>query len=72
MPSFRGELESTHPGYAAACISAYDPDIVDIKYAEEDDKAIEKWVREKLETSWHSSYIPFAFFSLIVIAEPLQ
>jgi alcohol oxidase len=54
MPSFRGELESTHPRYApnsaAACISAYDPDIVDIKYAEEDDKAIEKWVREKLET----------------------
>ena len=76
MTSFRGELESTHPRYApnsaAACISAYDPDIVDIKYTEEDDMAIEKWVREKLETSWHSSYVPFAFFSLIMIAEPLQ
>jgi alcohol oxidase len=75
MPSFGGELETTHPRFptksAAACISYYDPDISDIEYSEEDDKAIEKWVREKVETSWHSSYTSLPF-CLIVIGEPLR
>ena len=63
MPSFRGELEATHPRFAkhsaAVCILSYDPDVADVQYSEEDDKAIEIWVRERIETCWHSSYARF-------------
>ena len=59
MPSFRGELEATHPqfqpGSKAACINEYQPFASQVLYSEEDDKTIEEWVREKVETTWHAS-----------------
>ncbi|KAI9889953.1 MAG: hypothetical protein M1814_004676 [Vezdaea aestivalis] len=67
---FQGELEATHPtfaeGSAASVGLANDhkqhttngngPHIIkDIRYNKEDDEAIEKWVRENVNTTWHSS-----------------
>lgn len=58
MASFRGEHAPTHPlfpvGSPAACRDKPERDISDIKYTAEDDLAIENWVRELVETSWHS------------------
>lgn len=65
MPIFRGELASAHPsfpeGSAAAVVEKADGPLMDmsdkesrIKYTAEDDKAIEKKVREVLSTTWHS------------------
>lgn len=63
MPIFRGELAATHPsfpeGSKAAVIEQCDgPVITDdssrIEYSAEDDKAIEKRIREVLSTTWHS------------------
>ena len=55
MPCFRGEYVPSHPlfpdGSTAAC------HLKDIKYAEEDDRAIENWVRNLVETTWHSMYV---------------
>jgi alcohol oxidase len=64
MPSFRGELASTHPqfplGSKAGCITNYTPFVPEVVYSESDNEAIEQWVREKVETSWHSTYLyPF-------------
>lgn len=57
---FRGELSAGHPrfaeGSAAACAAVEGPlsDVKDIQYSAEDDNAIEQWVRENLNTTWHS------------------
>jgi alcohol oxidase len=62
MPSFRGEIEATHPqfprGSMAACISSYTPFVKDVVYSSKDNETIEHWVRSKVETTWHSSYAP--------------
>ena len=59
MPSFRGEIAATHPQFPreseAACISSYTPFVKDVVYSDEDNEAIEQWVRSKVETAWHSS-----------------
>lgn len=66
MRCCRGECASTHPpfpvGFAAACRDKFDPNetFQDIQYTEEDDRAIEQWVRSNVETSWHSMYVSFA------------
>ncbi|KAB8303198.1 hypothetical protein EYC80_004645 [Monilinia laxa] len=68
LPYFRGELVLGHPKFAKgskaaiveegskAAISAGGPDgeIEDIEYSAEDDVAIEDWIRENLNTTWHS------------------
>lgn len=62
MSIFRGELASSHPVFPedseAAVIEKADGPIFDgdkrIKYTAEDDKAIEKKVREIVSTTWHS------------------
>lgn len=57
---FRGELGPGHPafpeGSAAACRAVDGPlkDVKDIQYSAEDDKAIEQWIRENVNTTWHS------------------
>jgi len=55
MPSFQGEYAPTHPlfpaGSKAAC-NGNDP----LEYSKEDDAAIEDWVRQSVETTWHSMY----------------
>ncbi|KAI0022366.1 GMC oxidoreductase [Xylariomycetidae sp. FL0641] len=61
MNVFRGEVASWHPqfpaGSKAACISTDEPlpeDVEDIVYSAEDDQAILQWVRERVDTTWHS------------------
>lgn len=57
---YRGELSLGHPAFSpdspAACIEAEAAlsGVKDIAYSAEDDKAIEKWIRENLNTTWHS------------------
>ncbi|KAI9152254.1 Alcohol oxidase [Paramyrothecium foliicola] len=58
--TYRGELSAGHPrfaeGSAAVCAAVDGPlsDVKDIQYSAEDDKAIEQWVRENVNTTWHS------------------
>lgn len=63
MSLFRSEYGPTHPsfpiGSAAAC-NAKDP----LKYTKEDDSAIEAWVRQGIETTWHSMYNR-SFFTIL-------
>lgn len=58
---YRGELALGHPkfpeGSQAACHERDGPlegDIADIVYTAEDDKAIEQFLRENINTTWHS------------------
>ena len=57
---FRGEMAPGHPrfpeGSAAVCAAVDGPpsDAKDIVYSAEDDKAIEQFVRENVNTTWHS------------------
>jgi len=57
---YRGELAAGHPkfpeGSAAACVELAEPlkDVKDIVYTKEDDAAIEQWLRENVNTTWHS------------------
>ncbi|KFY79231.1 hypothetical protein V499_01735 [Pseudogymnoascus sp. VKM F-103] len=57
---YRGELALGHPrfpaGSNAACVETNGPlnDVCDLKYSAEDDKAIEEWLRENVNTTWHS------------------
>lgn len=59
-PMYRGEVAAGHPhfaeGSAAACGPVDGPlkNVKDIQYSAEDNKAIEKWVRENVNTTWHS------------------
>lgn len=60
MESFDGEVAATHPPFRvdskAVCTDKYDPDVKTIEYSKEDDKILEQWLREKIETCWHSLY----------------
>lgn len=55
---YRGELAAGHPVFpetsAAACGPRSGPSDDPLEYTPEDDKAIEKWVRENVNTTWHS------------------
>jgi len=63
LSTYRGELELGHPkfpeGSKAALVDGKGgcncSDLPPIQYGEEDDKAIEQWIRENLKTTWHSS-----------------
>lgn len=61
MPSYRGEIAALHPkfsatsaAYAKEIESNSTPPTEDLIYTEEDDKAIEEWVKVNLATTWHS------------------
>lgn len=60
MQLYRGEVAISHPpfpeGSEAACKELGAPlsDVQDIKYSAEDDAILEKWLRERVETTWHS------------------
>ncbi|KAB5588488.1 hypothetical protein CTheo_8072 [Ceratobasidium theobromae] len=61
MPSFRGEYALLHPkfptGSAAACLRLDGPlpeDVQDIVYTPEDNAAVEDYVRQRSDTTWHS------------------
>lgn len=61
MASYRGEISATHPPFAstspAACqdiTEALPSDVQDIAYSAEDDAVLEKWIRENVDTTWHS------------------
>ncbi|KFY25920.1 hypothetical protein V493_04368 [Pseudogymnoascus sp. VKM F-4281 (FW-2241)] len=57
---YRGELALGHPRFPAesnaACVETDGPlnEVCDLKYSAEDDKAIEQWLRENVNTTWHS------------------
>jgi alcohol oxidase len=58
---YRGEVESAHPPFPptsnAACIQVNETlseDVQDIVYTAEDDALIDQFVRERVETTWHS------------------
>lgn len=60
---YRGELQIGHPvfpeGSPASCqdLSSQGPlsdDVKDVEYTKEDDEAIIKFLREHIETTWHS------------------
>ncbi|KAK4099141.1 GMC oxidoreductase [Parathielavia hyrcaniae] len=63
---YRGEMAAGHPrfpdGSRAACVELDAPlfasdrscEVRDLEYSAEDDAAIEKFMRENMETTWHS------------------
>ncbi|KAF8667990.1 GMC oxidoreductase [Rhizoctonia solani] len=62
LPQYRGEFEAVHPkfpkGSAAGCVKLDGPpdadNVEDIVYTPEDNKAIETYLRQFIETTWHS------------------
>ncbi|RYP38596.1 hypothetical protein DL767_002532 [Monosporascus sp. MG133] len=57
---YRGEMGAGHPRFAAhspaACVETDTAleNVRDIEYSAEDDAAIEQWLRENINTTWHS------------------
>ncbi|KAF7561105.1 hypothetical protein G7046_g3025 [Stylonectria norvegica] len=57
---FRGEVAPGHPQFIenskASCVDIEEPltEVQDLQYSAEDDKAIEQFVRENVNTTWHS------------------
>ncbi|CAE7174359.1 hypothetical protein PTNB73_02651 [Pyrenophora teres f. teres] len=59
---FRGELAAGHPKFAKSSPAAVQEEVSgpvpkdakNIVYSEEDDRAIEQWIRENVQTTWHS------------------
>ncbi|KZV84962.1 alcohol oxidase [Exidia glandulosa HHB12029] len=61
MPSYRGEMPALHPAFKpgsnVACSTKHLPvamDAASILYDAEDDAAIEQWVRQNVNSMWHS------------------
>ncbi|KAJ6437365.1 glucose-methanol-choline (gmc) oxidoreductase [Purpureocillium lavendulum] len=64
MAVYRGEWAPGHPPFAldsaAACVERDGPlvpaagEVKNIKYTAEDDAVLERWVREHVQTTWHS------------------
>ncbi|CCO36551.1 Alcohol oxidase Short=AOX [Rhizoctonia solani AG-1 IB] len=62
LPQYRGEFAALHPkfpeGSEAACVKLDGPpdadSLKDIMYTPEDNKAIEAYLRQFIETTWHS------------------
>lgn len=57
---YRGELAAGHPkfpeGSAVAASEIAEPlsNVKDLEYSKEDDAAIEQWLRDNVNTTWHS------------------
>lgn len=59
LPYYKGELELGHPKFpegskAALGVGLEDAIKTDIEYSAEDDAVIESWIRDNLNTTWHS------------------
>lgn len=59
LPYYAGELELGHPKFRPGSAAALSPgpiegEVRDIEYSEEDDAVIEDWIRDNLNTTWHS------------------
>lgn len=58
MDSFNGEIAAGHPqfssGSKAAAIETKAKELQDVSYTLEDDREIEKWLREHISSCWHS------------------
>ncbi|KAG8166245.1 hypothetical protein KVR01_004797 [Diaporthe batatas] len=61
MPMYRGEMAHSHPPFDsksdAACVTLDGPlpaNAPPIKYTAEDDKVLERFIRENVSTTWHS------------------
>ncbi|KAI0010049.1 alcohol oxidase-like protein [Xylariaceae sp. FL0662B] len=60
MKVYRGEIAAAHPPFPAhskaACIKIDGPleNVDDIEYTANDDLIIEQWIREHVDTTWHS------------------
>ncbi|ELU42420.1 alcohol oxidase-like protein [Rhizoctonia solani AG-1 IA] len=62
LPQYRGEFKPLHPKFpedsAARCVKLDGPpdvnNVKDIVYTPEDNKAIEEYLRQFVETTWHS------------------
>lgn len=62
MNIFRGEIESKHPAFSAESkaravqydASALQGPIANVEYTEEDDAAIDQFIKERVSTPWHS------------------
>lgn len=57
---YRGEIPAGHPNFPpsskAVCVDLSErlENVEDVEYSQEDDKAIEQFIRERVETTWHS------------------
>ncbi|GAW13347.1 hypothetical protein ANO14919_027300 [Xylariales sp. No.14919] len=59
---YRGELTAFHPPFSAQSKAVYTPvdaeqdrtNLQDLEYSAEDDKVIEQFLRENINTTWHS------------------
>jgi len=61
LPCYKGELELGHPKFAKSSAAHLRDDaesgcgeLKDIEYTKEDDAIIEEWVRDNVNTTWHS------------------
>lgn len=61
LPSYRGEVASTHPAFAASSKAAAGArsgpvpvGAPDIEYTAEDEAALEAYIRRVVSTTWHS------------------
>lgn len=58
MDAFDGEIAAGHPqfssGSKAATVDTKAKAAQDVYYTSEDDKAIEKWLRDHVASCWHS------------------
>lgn len=60
LQAYRGEVAGGHPpfpaGSKAACIETDGPltDVQDIEYTPADDAVLEQWLRQNVNTTWHS------------------
>jgi alcohol oxidase len=61
LPYFKGELELGHPKFPEGSkavpgvgLGQSPTEIKDIEYSAEDDRIIEDWIRDNLNTTWHS------------------
>lgn len=59
LPYYAGELALGHPKFAAGSKAALQSgplgaDVADIEYSDDDDRLIEDWIRDNLNTTWHS------------------
>jgi alcohol oxidase len=60
LPYYDGELELGHPKFPSGSKASLssgnltNSKVEDIEYNKEDDEAIENWIRDNLNTTWHS------------------
>jgi alcohol oxidase len=59
LPYYKGELELGHPKFREGSTAALgtglgDAEVKDIVYSQDDDAVIEDWIRDNLNTTWHS------------------